>query len=293
MPLAHSHLTTSKMSLSILSMMNDSWDIAHTVSHFLTDQYLNTAGINRTWRQAYRGLPKTTRGVDKDTTVEQFMDHLKMGHGRCAPTAPPNPRVYRPPSRVMSAQKPCSVAASLGRVDLLQAAYESGMAKKDTTACEGAALNGELQTLKYLRFIECPWDHNTAHAAAKGGHLELLQWVINNGCPSNNGTQLYAASEGNLEMVAWLYWNGHPVTPAVLNAAVYAGSTDIIMWARSVGIEYASTFSTAIESGKMEIVRYLGSTRHPWDGDQLMEIVQYGRIDVGVVTWLRKHGYIF
>jgi hypothetical protein len=223
-----------------MSTMSHSMHISRGVSEFLSHQYINTAGLNRTWRDAYDGLPKTTTGVDRDTTVDQFLDHLVLGHGVAAPSAA---HVYKPPPRNAHGEGPCKKAASLGRTDLLVVAYGSGLARKDETACEGAALHGRLETLEYLRSVECPWSEATAHAAAEGGHMDTLRWVIANGCPSDNGTQLYASGNGNLEMVRWLHHRGHPVTPSVLDAAVSAGATDIIDWARSIGIEHASTFT--------------------------------------------------
>jgi hypothetical protein len=36
---------------------------------------------------------------------------------------------------------------------------------------------GHLETLKYLRENNCPWDTMACAYAAEGGHLELLEWV--------------------------------------------------------------------------------------------------------------------
>lgn len=271
-------------------MLNASADIASYVSPFLSDQYLNTAGLNRTWRDAYYRLPTTTRGVDKYTTVNQFMSHLELGYGRGS--APSDPSSYTPPSRIIHSRIPCKTAASLGRTDLLQAAYESGIARKDLTACTSAAANGHLHTIKYLHFIECPWDESTANAAAEGGHLELLQWIIDNGCPSNNLTQLNAASNGDLYMLMWLHSNGHPTSRSVLVEAASAGATHIIDWARSIGIEHTSTFTAAVKSGDMGVVEYLAKTRHPWYQMDLLDYIRRVDVDRVMVEWLTTHGYV-
>lgn len=278
------------MALSTISMMDASSDIASSVAPFLSDQFLNTAGLSRTWRDAYDGLPTTTRGVDKDTTVTQFMDHLQMGHGQ--ESAPTDPGVYTPPSRIAHAQIPCMIAASLGRTDLLQVAYGSGIARKDVTACTSAAANGHLQTIKYLRFIECPWDESTAIAAVEGGHFELLRWIIDHGCPSNELIQLEAAYNGRLDMVVWLHYNGHPVSSDVLDEAVYSGSTHIIDWAKSIGVEYSRTFTAAVDVGGLEMVKHLSATRHMWDHTSLVECVNDGHVSSDVVEWLTEHWYI-
>lgn len=280
--------------------MSHSMHISRGVSEFPSRQYINTAGSNRTWRGAYGGLPKTTTRVDRDTTVDQFLDHLVLGRGVAAPSATVSTvstvstaaHVYKPPSRNAHGEGPCKEAASLGRTDLLVVAYGSGIARKDETACEGAALYGRLETLKYLRSVECPWSEATAHAAAEGGHMDTLRWVIANGCPSDNGTQLYASGNGDLEMVRWLHYRGHPVASSVLDAAVFAGSTDIIDWARSIGVERAGTFTAAVRSENLEVLEHLCRTRHPWEQARVEDCVHHGVVDRSVVSWLGAHGYV-
>ncbi len=269
------------MALSASSVLSDSVDLAREVSGFLADQFVNTAGISRAWRRAWGSdTPKTTRGVDAHTTVGQFLDHLALGLGTCSSGA------------LATAAGPCREAAFLGRTDLLRAAYDSGLAKKHRSACEGAADNGRLETLKFLRSVECPWDEATACAVARSGHMDALRWVIDNGCPSNGGTQLWAASNGDLEMVVFLHYNGHPVTSSVLSCAVYSGWTDIIDWARSIGIEHARTFTAAVEAGLMEVLAHLRDTRHSFDSDDVESAVRYGNLDEPVVDWLVANGYV-
>ena len=49
----------------------------------------------------------------------------------------------------------------------------------DRKACEGAAREGHLNALKFLRGLDppCPWDDMTCKLAAEGGHLEVLKWL--------------------------------------------------------------------------------------------------------------------
>ena len=264
-------------------------DLARSVSDFLSDQYMNTAGINRKWREAYHGLPCTTRGVDNYTTVEQFKSHLSMGYGKRPPS---RGNVYRPPSRNSNGEIPCAKAASLGRTDLLQAAYESSLARRDVTACTSAAAGGHLETIKYLHFMECPWDESTANAAAEGGHLDILQWIIPRGCPSNNLTQLSAASRGDLEMVSWLYFHGHPVCSSVIEETVLSGYSHIVEWARSLGIEYSSAFTAAIKSGNMDMVVYMHERMYSWHRDDVIYRIQLGGVSPRLTEWLVSHGYV-
>ena len=49
----------------------------------------------------------------------------------------------------------------------------------DLMACACAALNGRLEILKYLREeVKAPWDWYTATRAAKYGHLHILEYLV-------------------------------------------------------------------------------------------------------------------
>jgi len=48
-----------------------------------------------------------------------------------------------------------------------------------TYACACAAFNGHLEVLKYLREeVKAPWDSVTAYLAAKSGHLHILEYLV-------------------------------------------------------------------------------------------------------------------
>ena len=49
----------------------------------------------------------------------------------------------------------------------------------DETACAYAAENGHLEVLKYLREeVKAPWDSDTASYAASNGHLHILEYLV-------------------------------------------------------------------------------------------------------------------
>ena len=79
-------------------------------------------------------------------------------------------------------------AVSDRKLDVLKWGEESGyelhkILDNDTIA--GAALNGHLEVVKYLRKHSVSWDSRTCSNAAKNGHLELLKWARANQCPRN------------------------------------------------------------------------------------------------------------
>jgi hypothetical protein len=59
------------------------------------------------------------------------------------------------------------------------------MLNEDTVA--GAALNGHLAVVKYLRTLYISWDSDTCNNAALNGHLVLLKWVRAHHCHGING----------------------------------------------------------------------------------------------------------
>ena len=79
-----------------------------------------------------------------------------------------------------------SVSARGGKLDILKWGKESGYDLKnmfnDERTIAGAALNGHLEVVKYLRTLGISWSSDTCSNAAENGHLELLKWARANGC---------------------------------------------------------------------------------------------------------------
>ena len=79
----------------------------------------------------------------------------------------------------------------------------------DERACNGAAREGRLEALKFLRGLDppCPWDEMTCANAAGGGHLEVLKWLRaqNPPCPWSRHECIEQALECGHEHVAdWI-----------------------------------------------------------------------------------------
>ncbi|WZN62967.1 hypothetical protein HKI87_06g45120 [Chloropicon roscoffensis] len=75
----------------------------------------------------------------------------------------------------------------------------------DRKACEGAAREGHLNALKFLRGLDppCPWSASTCTRAAEGGHLDVLKWLRaqNPPCPWSSSACARAAEGGHLEVL--------------------------------------------------------------------------------------------
>lgn len=240
------------------------------------------------------GLAKTIGRdleVDDSTSVGEFIahvekpmyDNIKDGEGTS---------VYTPPVMVTYAQSLCVQAASIGRTDLLQAAYGSGMVKKSKEVFSAAARGGYFDCLKYLQFIDCPWDEQTVVAAVGSGDLNVVQWVVENGCPCSGEAMFTSASIGHLGMCSWLHDSVNPITTDDVREAVSSGATYIVEWALGEGVACSSVFSQAMLDGDICVLDELRRMRYPWDTDFVDKYAEKSDVDGNVVEWLRFYKYI-
>lgn len=143
------------------------------------------------------------------------------------------------------------IAASLGRIDYLELAFELGM-KVGDWAVYGNAINyGQLETLKYLHkkfaivFSEldtaraarfghihileylrqngCPWNHRAPWDAAENGHVHVLKYLHEHGCPFSRRATQFAAMNGHFECLKFAFEKGYPMELSSLEAAAKNG----------------------------------------------------------------------
>ena len=92
----------------------------------------------------------------------------------------------------------------------------------DVEACALAAENGQLECLKYLREeAKVPWDRHTAYLAAKNGHLHILEYLVERKYDEYSAFACYYAAEnGHLDCLKYLHetakapWNFRAVRVA-------------------------------------------------------------------------------
>ena len=92
-------------------------------------------------------------------------------------------------------------------------------------ACAFAAENGHLEVLKYLREeVKWPWDLLTATWAAQNGHLHILEYLVERKFDEfTEWACAYAAEEGHLDCLKYLHetakapWNSRAVRRAHKN----------------------------------------------------------------------------
>lgn len=166
----------------------------------------------------------------------------------------------------------CWIAARTGQLDVLQWLLEQGCpyrsdvlyaaatyghvhvlrwARSQTefpfrwtaSVCEGAAGNGKLGTLQWLRGLQppCPWSPQTCNAAASRGQLHVLAWArsCDPPCPWGPDTYHFAMEDEDkpvkqrLRVMQWLIDHGCPMDASVCYSAVLLANAAILRWLRS------------------------------------------------------------
>jgi hypothetical protein len=67
-------------------------------------------------------------------------------------------------------------------LEVLQFAIANGHICDERTLAYAAGA-GQLETVKWLRGIGCPWDEDVLQAAVNGGHVDVVEWLELQGCP--------------------------------------------------------------------------------------------------------------
>ena len=78
--------------------------------------------------------------------------------------------------------KASNVAAINGNLDMLKYCCENGCEIHEGT-CANAARNGHLDCLEYLRSKNCPWDSWVCKEAHENNHMDILTYAVKNKCP--------------------------------------------------------------------------------------------------------------
>ncbi len=97
------------------------------------------------------------------------------------------------------------IAAINGQMDSLKWMMR-GQGLREWDACSAAAYGGQLKVLQWLRAQNRPWDADTCRYAAWSGHLSVLRWARQQDppCPWDANTCSGAALNGDLSVLQWL-----------------------------------------------------------------------------------------
>ena len=116
------------------------------------------------------------------------------------------------------------VAAKHGNLEMVKYCV-ANKCPINAMACSSAALNGQLEVLKYLREeVKAPWDSVAASWAALSGHLHILEYLVERKYDKyNQWACQWAALKGHFDCLKYLHetakvpWNFQAVRDAQKN----------------------------------------------------------------------------
>ncbi|CAL6415219.1 PREDICTED: similar to predicted protein [Bathycoccus prasinos] len=155
----------------------------------------------------------------------------------------------------------CYKVAFTNKLELLKWAREEKKCGWDSRTIYVAALQGNLEMVKYCVANECPIDVRACANAASGGQLECLKYLREEAkAPWNSYTAAWAAENGHLHILEYLVerkydkYNGHACQLAAWNSHLdclkYLHETAKAPWS-SWAVRYAH------EKNQPECLQYL------------------------------------
>jgi len=138
----------------------------------------------------------------------------------------------------------CREVAWTNKLELLKWAREEKKCEWDYKTILAAALQGNLEMVKYCVANECPIDWSACSFAAKNGHLECLKYLREEGkAPWDSLTAAWAAENGHLHILEYLV------------ERKYDKYNEVACW-----------FAAA--NGHLDCLKYLRETaKAPWNSD--------------------------
>jgi hypothetical protein len=139
--------------------------------------------------------------------------------------------------------------------------------------CILAALNDNLECLKYAHENRYPWSSDTCKFAAFYGHLECLKYAHENGCPWNEYTSYFAASNGKLNCLKYAYEQNCPWNELTCMYAAYNGNLNCLKYAHENGCSWNSdTCECAASNGHLNCLKYAHQNGCKYDKKELLLI---------------------
>jgi hypothetical protein len=151
-----------------------------------------------------------------------------------------------------------------------------------------AALNGNINTVRWLSSKNIIDNESSCTVAAvRGDNLEVLKYVIELGCPWSKNVCIIAASNGNLEILKWAVLNGCPFDASMMfpvAANCKRPNRDLYQWLleqRCPFVEEKSVHN-ACKHGNFEFIVFIQSNNGSFKYDKFFnEIMIQGAIITG------------
>ncbi|CAL6342800.1 unnamed protein product [Bathycoccus prasinos] len=150
----------------------------------------------------------------------------------------------------------------------------------ETYFCPRVAFTNKLELLKWAREEkQCEWDYRTIQVAALQGNLEMVKYCVANECPIDTYACADAAKNGHLEVLKYLReeakapWNFYTAAWAAEN-----GHLHILEYLVERKYDQYNELACvwAAESGHLDCLKYLRETaKAPWDSKAVRRAHEY------------------
>ena len=147
---------------------------------------------------------------------------------------------------------------------------KDGLRMYETDFCNRVAKTNKLELLKWAREEKkCKWDYDTIGRAALQGNLEMVKYCVANECPIGTYACACAAENGHLEVLKYLReevkvtWDSRTASWAAAK-----GHLHILEYLVERKYDQYSVYACALaaENGHLDCLKYLHETaKAPWD----------------------------
>ena len=144
--------------------------------------------------------------------------------------------------------------------------YERFKPKLTEAHCSKAARVRDLESLKFLRSVGCPWDEKTAISAVKSGSLECLRYVADHGCDLGTGLYEHSIKAFQPHLFKYLFNRKYPLKEGTLKTAAEYGCATILRIAHEGGVPMGEDICLfAAKEGHLACMKYAHSIGSPWE----------------------------
>ena len=159
--------------------------------------------------------------------------------------------------------------------------------------CLNAASNGDIETLKWLRAHNCPWNSSVSDHAAEAGQVELLKWAVENGAPWSRSAlkKLSDNHKLDIDLMKWAKEHNCAWDPFFLFTLAKNKMRDELEWAVENGCPWDQTdCSVAAQVNDFEMLKWMHEHGCGWNSAGWEFIYAWNNSNTEILTWLLEKG---
>lgn len=143
--------------------------------------------------------------------------------------------------------------------------YERFKPRLSPEHCAIAAEARDIETLKYLRSIGCPWDEETSRRAAKSGSIDCLEYVFEHKAKLCTLMYEFAIESGNPRAFVLIYKRGYPLESRITERVALQGWTTVLRMLHRAGVQLDERCcEAAAMQGNFGCMKYSHLAGVPW-----------------------------